>query len=52
MIIFGLAFLVFLLTLCVLFGVNGTCAGRCDAADGPLCDLCPGRSADDGMDRG
>lgn len=29
-----------------LAGLEGTCAGRCDGANRPQCDLCPERAED------
>jgi hypothetical protein len=40
-IVFGSAFVAFALMLLTVARVKGTCAGRCDEADGRLCDLCP-----------
>ncbi len=52
LIVFGLAFVVFVLALVVLLGLKGTCAGRCDESGGPHCDFCPERRAEDALGGG
>lgn len=50
LIVFGVAFGVFVLALPVLAGLNGSCAERCDAFSEPQCDLCPRRPIEDVTD--
>ncbi|HXV64792.1 MAG TPA: hypothetical protein VEK15_29100 [Vicinamibacteria bacterium] len=52
MIVFGIAFVAFLLALGVLFGLEGNCAGSCDGSDEPRCDFCPQRRAEDARNGG
>jgi hypothetical protein len=47
LIVFGLTFVVFVLALPVLAGLDGACGGSCDASGEPGCDLCPKRHTDE-----
>lgn len=48
--VFGLAFVVFVLALAALMGLEGTCSGRCEPGEPSRksrCDFCPRRAEDD-----